>query len=92
MGNFTRNDLRYSYDWRASEGDNKRITGFPDDVLLNRNEGYEVLYFINKYMTNKSWQQLSTFQKLESTIKNDLPSNIRSHNNVRNWLDNNFRI
>jgi hypothetical protein len=29
-------------------GDNPKISGVPDSTLFNRNEGYEVLYLINR--------------------------------------------
>lgn len=45
MADFKRGDLALQYSWTAlRENDNARITGFPDNVLLDRHEGYEVFH------------------------------------------------
>ncbi len=93
MANFKKSDLYYTdYDWKASEGDNSKITGFPDNILLNRKEGYEVLHFLNRYMDSRGWSQIATFNRLERALRNDVPSDKRSHKNIREWLDNNFKL
>ena len=93
MADFKKGDLYYTdYDWKASDGDNARIIGFPDNILLNRREGYEVLHFLNRYMTKKGWSLKDSLHKLEQAIRNRLPSEIRSHKNVNEWLDNNFSL
>lgn len=93
MANFKKGNLKLKYSWTASvEDDNAKITGFPDSALLDRNEGYEVLPFLNRYMTVKNWSTESTLNKLEDSLRNDLPGTTRSHVNVRKWLDENFKI
>ena len=93
MANFGRGSLRYSYSWTASkEHDNARITGFPDNYLLDRTEGYEVLPFINRYMTAKGWVNEATFQGIEHSIRVNLPGNVRGHRTIKDWLELNFRI
>lgn len=91
MANFGRTALRYAYNWTVTEGDSKRVIGFPDNVLLNRSEGYEMLYFINRYMTTRNLSSLNDFQILERYIKESIPTNYRSHSNIRQWLDLNAR-
>jgi len=86
MVNFKKSDLKYEYEWKASQGDNEKITGFPDNILLSRKEGYEVLPFINRYMASIKWENLSSFQKIEKLIQTDLPGTIRSHKKVAEWL------
>lgn len=49
MGVITKSDLNYEYSWTSTKEDDPKISGEPDRTLLNRNEGYEVLYFINKF-------------------------------------------
>jgi hypothetical protein len=91
MANFKRSDLKLHYSWTASsEGDNENIIGFPDNVLLDRNEGYEVLPFLNRYMTDKGWKEKSTLNKLEVVLRDKLPGAIRSHANIKKWLNDNF--
>jgi len=89
MANFSRSDLQFTYSWTTTEGDSKKVTGYPDDVLLNRHEGYEVLYFLNKYMDHRKVTSIGYFHRFEKAIHDSLPSNIRSHANVRDWLDKN---
>lgn len=90
MANFGRDALRYNYSWRRTEGDSK-VIGFPDNVLLNRSEGYEVLHFINKYMVGRNLISLNDFRILEQNIKEHVPANYHSHSHIKQWLDTNVR-
>lgn len=92
MGLLQKSDLLFKneYSWNALIGDDPRITGEPDSTLFNRNEGYEVLYLINKLA--EKWGLSSKFDrlKIERMIKNNLPSDIRSQENVKEWIFNNW--
>jgi hypothetical protein len=93
MANFNKSDLKLAYTWTASlEHDNAKITGFPDNVLLNRHEGYEVLPFLNRYMADKRWTSQSTLNRLEDSLRNKVPGTTRSHANIRKWLNENFSL
>jgi len=93
MANFKKSDLKLKYSWTASaESDNAKITGFPDNVLLDRHEGYEVLPFLNRYMTDKGWTSQTTLNKLEDTLRDKLPGTTRSHANIKKWLNDNFSL
>ncbi|EKT4446684.1 hypothetical protein QEK94_002283 [Stenotrophomonas maltophilia] len=87
----TKDDLHYDYTWKASEGDNPRIVGFPDNVLLSRREGYEVLPFINRFAEKHNLRQKLSGRKTEWLIREKLPSDIRSHKNVCGWLEKNWK-
>ena len=91
MANFGRDALTYNYSWRTTEGDSNRVVGFPDNVLLNRSEGYEVLHFINRYMTTRNATTLDDFRTLERYIHQSVPGNLHSQANIRQWLDINVR-
>ena len=84
-------ELNYDYKWTAYQGDDPKITGSPDNTLLNRNEGYEMLYFINRLAEIWKLQQKISLLKIEKMIKNHLPSNIRSQINVKNWIYSNWK-
>lgn len=87
MGGILKGDLHYDdYSWTAIEGDDPKVTGKPDSTFLNRNEGYEVLYFINKFMEHYDLKNKSTATKIEKMIKNDLPGDVRSQENVKKWI------
>jgi hypothetical protein len=91
MANFTTTVLRHSCRWTTPEDEPKNINGFPDTATLDVNEGFEVLYFINRYMEYKGWFSPITFQNIESHIKTRLPFNVRTHKAVREWLDVSFK-
>lgn len=90
MALFTKSDLKYEYSWTALSGDNPKITGEPDSTLLNRNEGYEMLYFINKFAEKNRWQKKSSGEILEKMIKEKVPSDIRSQVNIERWIKENW--
>lgn len=66
MGLLTKSDLKYAdeYSWKAIGDDNPKITGVPNSTLLNREEGYEVLAFINRFALKHSFKQKIIASKL----------------------------
>lgn len=91
MALLKKSDLEYEYSWTAVPPDDPKATGEPDSTLLNRGEGYEVLYFINRIAAACGWKQKSTGLKMERLIKEHLPGDTRSHKNVLQWLDDNWK-
>ena len=91
MALISKSDLQYEYSWTAIEGDNPKVAGKPDSTMFNRNEGYEVLYLINKLAETWNWKKKASCLKLETIIKKHLPSNIRSQENVKKWLADNWK-
>lgn len=85
-----RGDLQFEYDWTAIGDDDPRLTGIPDSTLLNRREGYEVLYFINKFTRKNSLTSSNDAHKIEYLIRYELPSHVRSHKNVTEWIEENW--
>ena len=85
MISITKDQLLYTYQWNAISPDDPRSTGHPDSVLLNRNEGHEVLAFLRSTSTN-----LAGAQKAERLIKEHLPGNVRSREHVLAWLIDNW--
>ncbi|SBV91744.1 conserved hypothetical protein [uncultured Desulfovibrio sp.] len=87
-----RSDLVYekSYIWKVLPNDNPKITGKPDSTLLNRNEGYEVLDFINNYMKTHKLSTVAEGQKVEKMIRNDVPKHIHSHSKISEWIADNW--
>ena len=54
-----------------------------DYLELNKTEGYEILYFIN-HIGKEHWsiQPIeATYQKIESMIRYDVPSNVKTQKN-----------
>ena len=94
MSIFTKADLKYKdYSWVTTEGDSSKLIGFPDNVLLNRKEGYEITHFINRFIEGEtSWrgesdpQKKVLGQKIERMIHDQLPGDVRSHSKVHAWI------
>jgi hypothetical protein len=89
---YTRAQMLYDdgkyYKWIAvADHDNPYYRKGADYSELNRTEGYEVLYFIN-HLGDKYWDEptLSTYQKIERMIRFDIPSDIRTHKKVADWI------
>lgn len=87
-------DGRY-YKWKASEdADNPYYRGGSDRAQLNREEGYEVLYFIN-HIVAKHWPlnvSLATYHKVERMIRYSVPSGIRKRESVADWIVKNWGL
>jgi hypothetical protein len=92
------NQQKYGYVWTASkDGDNAKITGFPDNVLLSRKEGYEVLHFIKRYVDKRSWQSggqsvqpgTGVGQHVELRI-HEAPADKKTHKAVEAWVEANW--
>jgi len=100
MSTFKRTDLHYSdYSWKTTGGDQAKIKGFPDNVLLNRREGYEVVYFIDRFVESEIvWSDLTLTEKkecgikLEKLIHDYLPPDLRSNEHVHEWIVANWSL
>ncbi len=92
MGLIAKTDLEYKdYSWTTLSNDNPKITGEPDSTLLNREEGYEILYFINKFSEIHELTKKSSAVKVEKMIRNEVPSDIHSQIKIKNWIEKNWK-
>ena len=92
MGLISKTDLYYNdYSWTALAGDNPKITGEPDSTLLNRKEGYEILYFVNKFSEKYRFKQKNSANKVEKMIREEIPSDIRSQEKIKTWIEQNWK-
>lgn len=87
--NFERKDLQKTYSWAHTKEDDPKLRGEPDSSLLNRSEGYEVIYMIRKLMTGWSLKTTASGEKIERMI-HACPSNLRSQDNVKTWIHTNW--
>jgi hypothetical protein len=91
MALYSKNDMIYKdYSWTTYNDDNPKITGEPDSTLLNRKEGYEILYFINKFAVIHGFKNKVSGEKVEKMIKDKVPSNIHSQVEIRKWIEENW--
>lgn len=91
MANFSTAILRHSSVWNVPENESLKVSGFPNTITFNWNQGYELLHFINRYMEHRGWYAASTFQNIESAIKTRMPFSVKSHYDVQMWLDSNIK-
>jgi hypothetical protein len=91
MVKFEIGDLRKAYSWETPEEIADTIEGFPSDLVLNCKEGYEVLYFINRYMDDIDWITIKSFNNIELLIRDWLPLGSHTHLEVKKWLDLNLK-
>lgn len=79
------------YSWTAIHGDNPKVSGVPDNTLLNRREGYEILYFVNKFAEIHGFKNKESAIKTERMIREEVPHNIHSQRNIKEWIDTNWK-
>jgi len=82
--------LLYDYRWAPISKDDARVSGEPDSSMLNRREGYEVLYFINKVCEQFNYTSLEAALKMERMIRNVVPNEVDSQAGVKDWLHSNW--
>ncbi|MCK5050211.1 MAG: hypothetical protein KAS53_00630 [Candidatus Cloacimonetes bacterium] len=90
MNLLSKSDLKYEYSWTVYGNDDPEITGEPDSTLFNRKEGYEVIYLINKLAKKWKLKKKASGLKIERLINNELPGSIRSQENVKKWISDNW--
>ncbi len=86
----SKSKLLYDYKWARLPMDDTRISGELDDSLLNRREGNEVLYFINKVCDVLNYSSVDAALKMERMIRNVVPNELNSQVSVKNWLEGNW--
>jgi hypothetical protein len=91
MPTFNKGDMRYPYRWTAKPSDNPKFRKGPDYRNFNRTQGYEVLFLINNYLKLRRLKSTSSGQKAEQLIKEKLPSRIFTHQEIYEWLTENWQ-
>jgi hypothetical protein len=91
MGLITKSELYYNnYSWTTISGDDPRVSGEPDNTLLSRMEGYEILYFVNKFSEKNNFKNKISAIKVEKMIRNEVPKEIRSQKDIKTWIEDNW--
>lgn len=92
MANFKKSDMLFEkeYTWKRDTGDGNYI-GRIDKDRLDRDEGYEVLYFANEYLSKEVFfPDKNDLQKLEMLLRNNLPSRVVMKDEVWDFLKKNW--
>jgi hypothetical protein len=91
MPQMTQRDLRYTYNWTVSPGDNAKLIG-TDRQHLSRKEGYEMLVFLNGLKgANGADLTVRTRQIVEWMLKEHYSSTAPSRETVGQWVAANFK-
>ena len=61
------NDLQYQYTWTRDKGD-ALYSGKLDQVKVDKDEGYEVLYFIQKFLDEHKLSNVESALRVEYLI------------------------
>ncbi|MFO7982364.1 MAG: hypothetical protein R6V08_02840 [Desulfuromonadales bacterium] len=91
MALFSKSDLAYDYSWTAIDEDDPKVSGEPDSTQFNRKEGYEVLYLINRLAEGWGFNRKESGRELEKMINLSLPEDVRSQEDVKQWIRDNWR-
>lgn len=57
----------YQYTWSRDKG-NGEYTGIQDQEKIDKDEGYEVLYFIQTFMNKHNMKTVTDIRKIEDAI------------------------
>lgn len=67
--------------------DNKNLRGFPDNVLFNKHEPYEVNYLVSKL--HHQFPQATTAQVKQAVMES---ANVKQFHNVRVMIENSAKL
>lgn len=89
---FTKTDMFYDdYKWTNYLPNNPKISGRPDNTKFDYNEGFEVLYLVNKIVELWDFTKIESCIKIERIIRERLPNNITSQEEAITWIQINWR-
>lgn len=90
MGRIKKGDLIYKdYSWKALK-DNPKKKGKNERAQLNRKQGYEVLYFANKFLEKYDLTEPTSSAKIERMLRNDIPGTIKDRKKIEAWIVKNW--
>lgn len=91
MAFYNRSDMIYpDYLWTHYPKDDPRISGLPGNTILNRRQGREVLYLINKMAELYNLKKKSNGRRIEILIREYLPESIRQQEEAESWIKENW--
>ncbi|MEO7313217.1 MAG: hypothetical protein ABIX01_22720 [Chitinophagaceae bacterium] len=87
---FNKVDLVYTdYRWTEYDTDDPKISGDIDSATFCRQEGFEILYFINACATKWHWLvfKKKLCQKLEKALRQRIPPYLKTQVEVKEWFE-----
>lgn len=89
MSDFDKFSLKCNYSWSDSDKAKRHENSSADDVI-DTNNGYQVLDFINRFMEAAGHRSLESFNRVEKMVKRELPENYASRKEIESWLSKNM--
>ena len=86
---FVKSNLQLNYNWPEPTGDALKYTGEPDSIILDRDDGHEVLAFIRKFVQIYSLEGFQYSEKIEALVR-EAPERCRTRVSVYLWVRGNW--
>lgn len=86
MGIIEKNDLSLDYDWSSQPGDDPVRKEDIGSNVFDKNRGEDVLAMLNDYAKEKDIQNKDELLDAESMLRNKLPKDLDTKNDVMDWL------
>lgn len=84
-GPLKKSDLKYSYSESIEASDPMRLQE-PDPSCLNRQEWYEVLYFVNMFANVYGKGSSGVAKHAEKLLREHVPPELHTHGQIKQWL------
>jgi len=89
MPPFKKEDLRYTYNW-DEDSLARTFRAIHLDDVIDRNNGYQILEFINRFLLLNGLFALSSMHRLEKLICKYMPEKITTRSEMKMWLGQNW--
>ena len=86
MGLINRDDLKLDYDWSSQPGDDPLKKEDVGSNVFNKNQGEDVLDLLNDYAEEKDIKDKNDILEAEGMLRNNLPKDLNTKNDVMDWL------
>lgn len=86
MGLINKNDLKLEYSWSTRAGHSPVTHENIGSNVFDRRSGEEVLSILNNYSEKRGISDKEELLKAEPLIREKLPKDIRTEDDVMNWL------
>ena len=83
---------KYNYTWSRDEGDSA-YTGVKDRIRIDKDEGYEVLYFIQSFLNEYNLKDtIENVHIIEDALQHSSRSSMVMRNELNSSLKNQFNL
>jgi hypothetical protein len=87
MPKFKKSSLTYQYKWPPN---NAYSPTSLDEDMIETDNGYEVLNFINNFFLKEGLTSVETFKRIEFLLHEHLPPSINTRVNIALWIRKNW--